>query len=93
METKQRELEREIRALREQYMLYKIVQEEGNNPNLKSKTTALYKEWIAKRKAYRVFCEKNKVPRYDDRLKVISGENIYQRTSGKRDSLVKHIKI
>lgn len=93
VETKQRELEREIRALREQYMLYKIVQEEGNNPNLDAKTKAINKQWMAKRAAYRAFCEKHKVPRYDDRLKVISGENIYQRTSGKRDSLVKHIKI
>lgn len=93
IETEQRARERKIRALREQYMLYKTVQLESGNNNLDTQLKAINKDWRSQRAAYRAFCEKNKVPRFDDRLKVISGENIYQRTSGKRDSLVKNIKI
>ncbi len=93
LETEQRDRERKIRALGERYMLMKIAQEEGKNANLVPQTKQIRKDWLAERAAYRAFCAKNNIPRYDDRLKVISGENIYQRTSGKNDSLVKHIKI
>lgn len=93
IETEQRRLEREIRALREKHMLYHIVLKTSNNKNLKSETYDIWKLYLQKREEYYAFCDKNKIPQFGDRLKVISGENLYQRTSGKRDSRVKDIKI
>lgn len=93
IEVKQRAMEREIRALREQHMLYKVILDESKNKGLKAETTAIWKKYLAKREEYRTFCRKNDVPRYDDRLKVIAGEDIYKRTVGRTDDRVVNKKI
>lgn len=93
IEVKQRELEREIRALAEKNLLYRTVMETSGNANMKPECTEIRRLWLQKRAEYRAFCAKNKIPRYDDRLKVIEGEDIYKRTVGKRDSRVKYEKI
>jgi hypothetical protein len=93
IEVKQRELEREIRALAEKNLLYRTVMETSGNANMKPECTEIRRLWLLKRAEYRAFCAKNKIPRYDDRLKVIEGEDIYQRTIGKRDTRVKYQKI
>lgn len=94
IEVKQRELEREIRALREKHLLYQVVCETSGNQLLdRTERIATWHLIDQKRKEYRAFCEKNNIPRYDDRLKVIAGEDIYQRTVGKRDTRVKYEKI
>jgi hypothetical protein len=84
---------REIRALAEKNLLYRTVMETSGNKNMEPECKEIRRLWLQKRAEYRAFCEKNKIPRYDDRLKVIEGEDIYQRTVGKRDSRVKYEKI
>lgn len=93
IETEQRELEREIRALKEKDLLYRTVMETSGNRNMKAECTEIRKLWLLKRAEYRAFCAKNNIPRYDDRLKVLEGEDIYKRTVGKRDTRVSNIKI
>lgn len=93
IETEQRAMEREIRAMAEKHQLYRALMEQSQNQNLKSDVQALRRNWLAKRAEYRTFCAKNRIPRYDDRLKVLEGEDIYKRTAGKRDSRVSNIKI
>lgn len=93
IEVEQREREREIRALKEKDLLYRTVMQTSGNKAMKSECTEIRKAWLAKAAEYRAFCAKNKIPRYDDRLKVIAGEDIYQRTVGKRDTRVKYEKI
>ena len=93
IETKQREMEREIRALREKHALYMQVCQTSQNKNLEAERKKTWHQILAKRAEYRAFCEKNKIPRYDDRLKIIAGEDIYQRTIGRRDPNVINKKI
>lgn len=93
IEVEQREREREIRALKEKDLLYRTVMQTSGNKAMQAECTELRKLWLSKAAQYRAFCAKNKVPRYDDRLKVIAGEDIYQRTVGKRDTRVKYEKI
>ena len=93
IEATQRELEREIRALREKHTLYMQVCQVSGNKNLESERIKVWHQIAEKRKAYRAFCEKNKIPRYDDRLKIIAGEDIYQRTIGRKDPYVINQKI
>ncbi len=93
IEVEQRARERKIRALKEKRELLKVVRESSGNASLDAEIKQLGLDCIQKGKEYRAFCAKNEVPRFDDRLKVISGENLYQRTSGKRDSRVNNIKI
>ena len=93
IETAQRELEREIRALREKHLLYKQIFEVTEDAKIKAEMAVIWKLYLIKRKNYYDFCERNKIPQLGDRLKVVTGEDIYQRTFGKRDSRVKNIKI
>lgn len=93
IEVEQREREREIRALAEKNLLYRTVMETSGNKNMEPECKEIRRLWLQKRAEYRAFCAKNKIPRYDDRLKVIEGEDIYKRTIGKRDTQVKYEKI
>ena len=93
IETEQREREREIRAMKEKYLLLRELRDASGDKNLQPELTALYKGYIAKGKEYRAFCSKHEIPRYDDRLKVITGEDLYKRTSGRKDSRVTNIDI
>lgn len=93
IETTQREMEREIRALREKHALYMEVCKTSRNKSLEAERVKVWHQIADKRKAYRAFCAKNKIPRYDDRLKIVAGEDIYKRTIGKRDPNVINKKI
>ena len=93
IETTQREMEREIRALREKHALYMQVCQTSQNKNLEAERKKVWHQIAEKRKAYRAFCEKNKIPRYDDRLKIVAGEDIYQRTIGRKDPNVINQKL
>lgn len=93
IETRQRELEREIRALREKHMLYKIVYDESRKPEIKEEAAKTWRLYLQRRAEYYDFCSRNNVPQFGDRLKVVAGEDIYQRTVGRKDARVKNIKI
>lgn len=93
IEVEQREREREIRALAEKNLLYRTVMETSGNKNMDPECKEIRKLWLQKRAEYRAFCAKNKIPRYDERLMVIEGEDIYKRTVGKRDTRVRYEKI
>ena len=82
IETKQREMEREVRFLKEKYELLKIVQDESGNKGLSPDVKKIRQEWLQRRKDYAAFCDKNDLVIYEDRLKVVTGEDIYKRTSG-----------
>ena len=90
---RQRELEREIRVLREKHMLYKIVYDESGKPEVKEEAAKTWRLYLQKRAEYYDFCNKNNVPQFGDRLKVVAGEDIYQRTIGRKDARVENIKI
>lgn len=93
IETKQRELEREVRGLKEKYELLKIVRDESGNNGLTSDVKEIRQNWLLKRKEYASFCEANDLVIYEDRLKLTVGEDLYKRTIGKKDSRVKNISI
>ena len=93
IETTQREMEREIRALREKHALYMEVCKTSRNKSLEAERIKVWHQIAEKRKAYRAFCEHHKIPRYDDRLKIVAGEDIYQRTIGRKDPNVINQKL
>jgi hypothetical protein len=93
IEATQREMEREIRALREKHALYMEVCKTSRNKSLEAERIKVWHQIADKRKAYRAFCAKNKIPRYDDRLKIVAGEDIYKRTIGRKDPNVINQKI
>lgn len=103
IEAEQRRIEREVRLLKEKRLLYKQIDKQAPTPYVEKKIKELNKQAIQKAKEYREFSRKNNVPIYEERLRILTeydettgkakGENIYLRTLGRKDPVVKNIKI
>ena len=86
-------MERAVRKKKEKYELLKIVRDESNNKGLTEDVKQIRAEWLQLRKDYVNFCEENDLVVHGDRLVVVAGEDLYKRTSGRRDSRVTNIEI
>lgn len=93
LEAKQREMERDVRMKKEKYELLKIVRDESNNKGLTKDVQQVRQEWLQLRKEYVDYCQANDLVINLDRLKMTVGEDLYKRTSGKKDSRVANISI
>lgn len=93
LETKQRELERDVRYLKEKYTLLRIVRDESGNKNLAPEVKEACAAWKASREKYFDFCEKNDLVTNGKRLTITVGEDLYKRTSGKYDPRVTNTKL
>ena len=93
LEAKQREMERDIRLKKEKYELLKIVRDESNNKGLTEDVKKVRAEWLQLRRDYVAYCDANDLVIYEDRMKLTVGEDLYKRTSGRKDSRVANISI
>ena len=93
LESHQREMEKAIRKKKEKYILMRIVRDESKNPALKEEVRELRAAYQSLQQEYYTFCEDNDLVVHGDRLVVVAGEDLYKRTSGRRDSRVTNIEI
>ena len=93
LESHQREMEKAIRKKKEKYILMRIVRDESKNPALKEEVRELRAAYQSLQQEYYTFCEENDLVVHGDRLVVVTGEDLYKRTSGRRDSRVTNIEI
>lgn len=93
IESHQREMEKAIRKKKEKYILMRIVRDESKNPALKEEVRELRAAYQSLQQEYYTFCEENDLVVHGDRLVVVAGEDLYKRTSGRRDSRVTNIEI
>ena len=92
LEARQRQMERDYRALREKEELYRLIGKAQSNKSVLEIATQTRKKAAALRKEYEAFSRANKIAFYPNRLQVISGENRYVRTIGKNDSIAQAAK-
>lgn len=89
VEAKQRQMERDYRALREKEELYRILGTRAKSKEVLMIATQTRKKAAALRKDYEAFSRKNKIAFFPNRLQIIAGENRYVRTIGKNDGIAK----
>jgi hypothetical protein len=92
LEAKQRQMERDYRALREREELYRTIGRLQKSKEVLEAATQTRKKAAALRKEYEAFSRANKIAFYPNRLQVIAGENRYVRTIGKKDSIAQAAK-
>jgi hypothetical protein len=85
LEAKQREMERNYRAMREKEELYRILAKRSGNKDILAIATETRKKAAVYREQYVAFSKKSDLPYYPSRLQIIAGENRYIRTVGKND--------
>jgi hypothetical protein len=85
LEAKQREMERNYRAMREKEELYRILAKRSGNKDVLAIATATRKKAAAYREQYVAFSKKNDLAYFPNRLQIMAGENRYIRTVGKND--------
>ena len=91
LEAEQRHMEREIRILKEKELLYRTVNKVSPNADLLRTAREARAKAQALTKRYEAFSEKHKIPFYRERIRVVQGEDIYRRTRGKNDPVLKKI--
>ncbi|MBR2906819.1 MAG: hypothetical protein IKC26_02085 [Clostridia bacterium] len=91
LEAEQRHMEREIRLLKEQELLYRTVNKVSPNADLLKTAREAKAKAQALTKRYEVFSDKHKIPFYRERVRVVQGEDIYRRTRGKNDPVLEKI--
>jgi hypothetical protein len=85
LEAKQREMERNYRAMREKEELYRILAKRSGNKDVLAIATATRKKAAAYREQYVAFSKRNDLAYFPNRLQIVAGENRYIRTVGKND--------
>lgn len=88
-EMKQREMEREYRAMRERSTMYYTVYHHSKNEEVRRQAAAIAAQAAKFRDNYERFSIQNDLPFIPSRLKIAAGENRYVRTYGKRDEIAK----
>ena len=73
-------------------ILYNEVYNQSRNENLVPQINELNKLIKQKERSYRKFCRENNLVIYEERLEIVGGENIYIRTVGAKDPIVKYTK-
>ena len=89
LEADQRRMEREIRILKEQELLYRTVNKVSPNADLLKTAREARAKAQALTKRYEAFSDKHNIPFYRERVRVVQGEDIYRRTRGKNDPVLK----
>lgn len=91
LEAEQRHMEREIRILKEKELLYRTVNKVSPNADLLRTAREAKAKAQALTKRYEAFSDKHHIPFYRERVRVVRGEDIYARTRGKTDPVLKKI--
>mgnify|MGYP000029999428 CR=1 FL=1 len=87
----QRRMERAVRKLREKDQLYMIIYKRSKNESMRKIAQKARADALKQKKVYEDYSRKMHVPIYPERLRVVSGENLYARTS--RDKNVQGIRL
>ena len=86
VEMKQREMERNIRLVKERAAMYRVLHHRSKDEYVRK---LAYQAEIKARQMkaeYIAYSKQNKIAYYPTRLRVVEGENIYIRTKGKNDA-------
>lgn len=91
LEAKQRYMEREIRILKERELIYRTANKVSPNADLLKTAREARAKARELTREYEAFSDEHHIPFYRERIRVVHGEDIYRRTRGKNDPVLKKI--
>lgn len=93
IEEHQRAMERQIRALKEKVFLYQQIYQQAPTDGVRETIEETLAEIKRLTDGYKDYSRQNHMPFLPKRIEIFDGENIYQRTVGRKDPVIKRTKI
>lgn len=88
IEARQRYLERQIRLYKEKEQIYRTLHKASPNADILRTAREARKKARDLTEQYEAFSEKNGVPFFRERTRIVAGEDIYKRTQGRNDPVL-----